>query len=180
MELPVLATRLEGREDVLIIQTYLVDAEVPFLCGKQTLESWKFKIDGVQKILEIKIKNDQESSKKLLKMVDTAGDHYDIILETKKKKKNDEVMHVEDNTGILFVEDAKDELCSFKAIKKVHEINHHKVKDQLISAYRNAGWMSPDVVNMIDRVINDGQVYQKFQKYVTNKTKGVFAESQVL
>ena len=30
VELPVLITRLDGREDVLVIQTYLVDAEVPF------------------------------------------------------------------------------------------------------------------------------------------------------
>ena len=33
-------TRLDGKEDVLTVQTYLVDPEVPFLCGKQTLESW--------------------------------------------------------------------------------------------------------------------------------------------
>ena len=39
IELPILVTRLDGKEDVLIVQTYLVDAEVPFLCGKQTLES---------------------------------------------------------------------------------------------------------------------------------------------
>ena len=37
VELPILITRLDGKEDVLIVQTYLVDAEVPFLCGKQTL-----------------------------------------------------------------------------------------------------------------------------------------------
>ena len=46
IELLILVTRLDGKEDVLIVQTYLVDAEVPFLCGKQTLESWNFKIDG--------------------------------------------------------------------------------------------------------------------------------------
>ena len=40
-------------------------------------------------------------------MVDTASGHYGIILETKKKKKNDEVLLVDD-AGILFVEDAKD------------------------------------------------------------------------
>ena len=34
VELPILVTRLDGKEDVLIVQTYLVDAEVPFLCGK--------------------------------------------------------------------------------------------------------------------------------------------------
>ena len=39
VELPVLVTRLDGREDILVIQTYLVDAEIPFLCGKQTLEN---------------------------------------------------------------------------------------------------------------------------------------------
>ena len=95
---------------------------------KADFRIWKFKIDGVEKILDIKINNDQENSKILLKMVDTAGGHYGIILETKKKKKNDEVMLVDD-AGILFVEDARDKLCSFKAIKKVHEINHHKGKD---------------------------------------------------
>ena len=65
---------------------------------------------------------------------------------------------MEDDTGILFVEDVRDDLCSFKAIKKVHEINRHKGKDQLISAYRNAGWMSLGLVNIIDRVVNDCKV----------------------
>ena len=157
MELPVLVSRLDGCKDVLIMQIYLIDAEVPFLCGKQTLESWKFKIDGVEKILEIEVKTGQKHSKKFLKMVDTAGGHCGIILETQKKKRIDEVLLVDD-TGILFVEDAEDELCSFKAIKKVHEINRHKGRDQLISAYRNAGWMSLEVVNVIDRVVNDCQI----------------------
>ena len=87
VELPVLVTRLDGREDVLIIQTYLVDGEVPFLCGKQTLESWNFKIDSREKFLEIQTKSDHDCSKKLIRMIDTAGSHYSIILETKKKKK---------------------------------------------------------------------------------------------
>ena len=39
VELPILVTRMDGNEDVLKVQTYIVDAEVPFLCGKQTLES---------------------------------------------------------------------------------------------------------------------------------------------
>ena len=71
-----------------------------------------------------------------------------------------------DDAGILFVEDARDKLCSFKAIKKVHEINRHRGKDQLILAFRNAGWMSPDIVNMIDRVFNYCCVCQKFKKSV--------------
>ena len=73
---------------------------------------------------------------------------------------------VEDDTGILFLEDARDDLCSFKVIRKVHEVNHHKGKEQLIFAYRNARWISPDLVNMISCVINDCHVCQKFQKLV--------------
>ena len=38
IELPVLITKLDGKEDVLVIHTYLVEAEVPFLCGRQRLE----------------------------------------------------------------------------------------------------------------------------------------------
>ena len=56
IELPILVTRMDGKEDVLIVQTYLVDAEVPCLCGKQTLEKWNFKIDGQENILEIQMK----------------------------------------------------------------------------------------------------------------------------
>ena len=67
------------------MQTYLVDAEVPFLCGKQTLESWNFKIGGEEKILEIQMKTSQDCGKKLLRMIDTAGGYYGIILETRKR-----------------------------------------------------------------------------------------------
>ena len=44
IELPVLVIRLDGKEDILTIQTYIVDAKVPFICGKRTLEEWNFKI----------------------------------------------------------------------------------------------------------------------------------------
>ena len=36
IELPILVTRMDGKEDVLVVQTYLVEQEVPFLCRKQT------------------------------------------------------------------------------------------------------------------------------------------------
>ena len=86
VEFPVLVTRLDRKEDVLVIQTYLVDAEVPFLCGKQTLKSWSFKIDSREKILEIQLKSDQDCSRKLIKMVDTTGGHYGIVLEQGRKE----------------------------------------------------------------------------------------------
>ena len=53
-----------------------------------------------------------------------------------------------------------------QGVRKVHEINHHKKKEQLISAYRNTGWTSPEMVNTINRVVNDCKVCQKFEKSV--------------
>ena len=84
VELPILITRMDGTDDVLIVKTYLVDAEVPFLCGKQTLESWNFKIDGQKKNLKILMKTGEDNGRKYIKMEDTVGGHYGIILETKK------------------------------------------------------------------------------------------------
>ena len=87
---------------MLIIQTYLVDAEVPFWCGKRTLESWDFNIDGRGKVLEIGSKIDGLRIK--LKMIDTQGGHYGIVLETRKKNN---VLYMEDvlgdDMGVLFL-----------------------------------------------------------------------------
>ena len=66
VELPVLITRLDRREDVLTIQVYLVNVEIPFLCGKQTLEGSNFQIDGQDKILEITSKMDGSRMKVMM------------------------------------------------------------------------------------------------------------------
>ena len=51
-----------------------------------------------------------------------------------------------------------------KKLKKVHEVNIHKVKEQLIHAYTNAGLKSPGVVKTITHVVNDCKICQKFLK----------------
>ena len=37
VELPVIVRRVDGKEDVLKVFTYLVDADVPFLRGNRTM-----------------------------------------------------------------------------------------------------------------------------------------------
>ena len=111
VELPVLISKLDRRKDVLMVQTYMVDTEVPFLCGKRTLETWNFKIDGKTKILEIESRTN--STRKEIKMIDTQGGHYGIILEMRKKK----------DSSVLFLEDTEGDLCSYKVVRKVHEMN---------------------------------------------------------
>ena len=78
-------------------------------------------------------------------MVETAGGHYSIVLETKGK----------DSLEVLYLEDEEEKSVSYKAVKKVHEINNHNRKEQIIATYRNAGWLNPDLVNTINRVDND-------------------------
>ena len=77
-------------------------------------------------------------------MEDTAGGHYSIILETKKEK-NKSLFLMEEDTGILFLEDKEGNLCSNKAVSKVHELNRHKAWEQLMNAYKKAGWMTPEL-----------------------------------
>ena len=98
-------------------------------------------------------------------MEETTGGHYRIVLETRKKK-NTNLFLVEEDSGILFMEDKEGDLCSFRAVRKVHEVNRHKGKEQLLAAYSNAGLMSPGLANIIDCVANDCKVCQKFQRSV--------------
>ena len=81
--------------------------------GKQTLENRRFKIDGREKILEIQSKIDGSLIK--IRMVDTSGGHYGIILETKIRP-DSSLLFVEDvpeDVPVLFLEDARGDLCSF-------------------------------------------------------------------
>ena len=154
VEIPVVVEKMDGKEDVLRIPTYLVDIEVPFICGKKTLESWDSKLDMKRKVLETTI----DGARSDFKMIDIAGNHYGIVLETKNG----------DESNILLVDKGGEEekLISYKEIKKVHEVNNHKKKEQMINAYSNAGLMSPKTVNTINRVVNDCKICQKFQKSV--------------
>ena len=52
--------------------------------------------------------------------------HYGVMLETQKEN------------GVMYLEQKKEYLTSFRAIKKVHEFNNHKGVDQLMSAYSKA------------------------------------------
>ena len=56
VDLPIIVRTLDGKEDVLQVFTYLVDADIPFLCGKSELkDKWKSKIDTENNVLETKI-----------------------------------------------------------------------------------------------------------------------------
>merc|ERR1712034_11181 len=122
--------RLDGKEDVLKVFTYLVDADVPFLCGKREMvERWKSKIDTKNKVLETEI----EGKRKGFRIVVTGGNHAAIEIEKRDLKEEE----------IFFAKEEGD-LNTFKAIRKVHEVTNHKSAEQLVKQYRNSELIWPE------------------------------------
>ena len=78
-----------------------------FLCGKITIEGWNSKIDTKNKVLE----TEMDGEKKTFRMINTGGNHIGIELE---RAKNEE--------EILYTKGKEEELDTFKAIRKVHEV----------------------------------------------------------
>ena len=105
VELPVIVRRMDGKEDVLRVFTYLVDADVPFLCGKRTMvEKWNSKIDTKNMVLETEI----DGKRKDFKIIETGGHH--VVIEIENKNLKEEELFVAKGEG--------EKLDTFKAIKK--------------------------------------------------------------
>ena len=60
--------------------TYLVDVDVPFLCGKREMvERWNSKIYMKNKVLETEV----DGKRKDFKLIETGGNH--VVIEIEKK-----------------------------------------------------------------------------------------------
>ena len=84
----------------------VVDAKVPFLLGKKTLKLWDSKIDIKSNVLEICI----DGLDKDFKMVDTSGNHYAMVLDTRR----------EDDKNVVYMDkdmNEEDFVC-YKEVKK--------------------------------------------------------------
>ena len=88
-----------------------------------------------------------DGEKKTFIKVNTGGNHVGIELE---RAKNGE--------EILYTKGKEEELDTFKAIRRVHEVTNHKSADQLVIAYRKAGLMGPGTVKTIKNVVRDCKV----------------------
>ena len=72
--------------------------------------------------MEIKTRADQDGATKFVKIVDTSGGHYGVILETRKRTSSS-ILFAEIDSGVLLVEVKKKDLCFLKLVRKVHEVN---------------------------------------------------------
>ena len=100
IEVPMIVKRFDGKEDELKVFTYLAEADVPFLCGKRTIEKWNSKIDTKNKVLE----TEMDGEKKFFRMINTGGNHVGIEIENAKQKEEE----------ILYAKGKEEELDTFK------------------------------------------------------------------
>merc|ERR1712240_692747 len=78
IELPVLVQDLHGKEDTLKVPTFVVEADVPFLCGKSELkDEWRAKINTESNILEVQT----DGQRKKFKIIGTKGNHIALKIE---------------------------------------------------------------------------------------------------
>ena len=77
VELPMIVTIMDGKEDVLKVFAYIVEADVPFLCGKRTLESWNSKLDIGNRVLETMM----DGERKNFRMINTGSNHFGLEIE---------------------------------------------------------------------------------------------------
>merc|ERR1712002_1348670 len=93
VELPVKVRDMDSKEETLKVQTYIVEADLPFLCRKSELQdNWKSKINTERNILEVKI----NGQRKEFRMIGTAGNH--VALKMGKEELTDD-KHNESNKG---------------------------------------------------------------------------------
>ena len=69
-----------------------------------------------------------EGERKNFRIIETGGNH--VVIEIEKRDLKEE--------EIFFAKEEED-LNTFKAIRKVHEVANHKSAEQLVKQYRNAG-----------------------------------------
>ena len=111
IELPLIMRSMTGKEEIYKAQVYVINVDVAFLCGKKTMEQWGSKLDTVNGVLETEINRDPKSFEKLT----TSIVHYGVRLEVQRRESKE----------IIYLEEKRDELSDFRAIKKVHEANNH-------------------------------------------------------
>merc|ERR1712112_489285 len=119
--------------------TYIVDADIPFLCGKREIKDvWKSTIDTENNILEVNI----DGWVKKLRLITTSGNHMAIEMSKEEDQK----------------------LQTLRAIRRVHEVNNHKSAEQLIKHYKTENLIGPDTIKTIKQVVQECRVCQKFSK----------------
>ena len=131
------------------ISSYVIQADVPFLLGLNTMKEWKALIDME---MEEMIFRTFDVSVKLNRNV---GGHMTVPLGKIKVWSTAET--------VLYI-NAENESCSYEKIQKVHVNTNHKSEENLLHAYKQANLLTDSVRKSIKKVCNNCLVCQKYKK----------------
>ena len=67
----------------------------------------------------------------------------------------------------MYLEEKEDDLTTYAAIRKLHEVNNYKGEHQLVNAYSKVGWMSPKVSENIKKVVLNCKICLMFAKAIS-------------
>ena len=82
VRLPVMMRAIDRKVLKVWIMAYVVDADVPFLIGKKTLEEWKSRLDTQERELVVEM----EGKKSKVKMEVTGSHHFGVRVEKWKEE----------------------------------------------------------------------------------------------
>ena len=129
LDVPLTMKDKDGENVTVVVKTYALNGDTPFLLGKQQMKEWKAKINIGEDELEI------TKSGVIRTFSMTEGSHPMIELE----------MESEDESVSYFIESNTENVTSYKGIKKVHEVHGHKSESNLLHAYKTAFLLTQDL-----------------------------------
>ena len=131
------------------IETYVIQADVPFLLGLDTMREWRALIDMETEQMIFR------SFDLSIKMLRNNGGHLIIPLKKSKEWSTSET--------VLFMNSETD-VSSYEKIQKVHKNTNHKSEENMLHAYKQANLLTDQVRKSIKKVCENCVVCQKFKK----------------
>merc|ERR1712112_812755 len=146
------------------LPTYIVEGEVPFLLGLNTMEAWNARLDmGEKKGLDIEIEN---KSKQIKILAPKSGTHLRIGLQPLKEASlentvlylQQEVFKANENGNKVT------ETVNYEYLVKFHKGSGHKSLNNMMHALSQAGMVGPKTKKIVQNVILQCKECKKFGK----------------
>ena len=139
----------ESGSEMQYVDSYVIQADVPFLLGLNTMKEWKALMD--MEIEQMVFRAFSAS----VKMKRNIGGHMTVPLQ--------KIRWWSPSATVLFMNAEKD-VCSFEKIKKVHVNTNHKSEENMIHAYKQANLLTDTVRKSIKKVCDNCLICQKYKK----------------
>ena len=146
------------------LPTYIVEGEVPFLLGLNTMEAWNAILDmGEKKGLDIEIDN---RSKQIKILAPKSGTHLKIGLQPLKEALLQKTVLYLQQEVFKATENGNNaiETVNYEYVAKFHKGSGHKSLNNMMHALSQAGMVGPNTKKIVQNVISQCKECKKFGK----------------